>query len=88
MARASALEAWIETLSKQFADRMLDIGETTMECWAELPTERTLPVIDSLLAATAVEHSLVVATRNTKDFAGLGIEIVNPFEGGADAKPA
>ena len=35
---------------------------------------------DMLIAATAIEHQLVVATRNVRDFLGCGIQIVNPFE--------
>lgn len=35
---------------------------------------------DMLIAATALEHSLSLATRNTKDFEGCGIPLVNPFE--------
>lgn len=37
-------------------------------------------VIDGLVAATALEHDLIVATRNVKDFAGLGVAIFNPWE--------
>jgi predicted nucleic acid-binding protein len=48
--------------------------------WGELSALRPLPVIDSLFAATALEHGLTLATRNTKDFEGLRISIVNPFE--------
>jgi predicted nucleic acid-binding protein len=40
---------------------------------------RTLPVIDGLLAATALQHDLSLVTRNTKDFAGLGITLINPW---------
>ena len=39
---------------------------------------------DGLIAATALEHGLVLATRNVKDFDGLGFPIVNPW----DAAPA
>ncbi|MGA2589803.1 MAG: hypothetical protein ABSH32_07815 [Bryobacteraceae bacterium] len=35
---------------------------------------------DGSIAATALEHDLIVVTRNVKDFAGLGIEILNPWE--------
>lgn len=35
---------------------------------------------DMLIAATALEHNLALATRNTKDFAGCGVALVNPFE--------
>jgi len=36
--------------------------------------------IDGLIAATALEHYLTLATRNVKDFAGLGVTIFNPWE--------
>jgi toxin FitB len=39
-----------------------------------------LPVIDGLLAATAKVHGLTLATRNAKDVARTGVELVNPFE--------
>jgi len=38
-----------------------------------------LPVVDGLLAATALEHHLTVATRNTRDFERAGVPVVNPF---------
>ena len=48
--------------------------------WERLPSLHTVPVIDGLLAATATAHGLVLVTRNTRDFADLGIQLLNPFE--------
>jgi toxin FitB len=53
--------------------------------WARLlaslrASGRSMPIKDSLIAATALVHNLVVATRNHADFAGAGVEIVDPFE--------
>jgi hypothetical protein len=39
----------------------------------------TRPYRDSLIAATAAEHGLIVATRNVADFEALGVEVVNPW---------
>ena len=35
---------------------------------------------DMLIAATAIEHQLVLATRNVRDFMGCGVQVVNPFD--------
>ena len=40
---------------------------------------QTLPVIDGLIAATALEHSLTIVTRNTADFKPAGVTVINPF---------
>lgn len=40
---------------------------------------RTLPVVNSLPGATAIEQDLTLVTRNEADFAGLGIRVLNPF---------
>jgi predicted nucleic acid-binding protein len=40
-----------------------------------------MPIKDSLIAATALTHALVVVTRNEADFQRAGVEIVNPFDG-------
>jgi predicted nucleic acid-binding protein len=39
-----------------------------------------MPLADALIAATALQYDLAIATRNVKDFVGLGLEIVNPWE--------
>lgn len=54
--------------------------------WAELladlrSTGKAMPIKDSLIAATALVHGLVVATRNRSDFAKAGVRIVDPFAG-------
>ena len=40
----------------------------------------TRSVPDMLIAATAIEHQLVLATRNVRDFMGCGVQVINPFE--------
>jgi hypothetical protein len=52
--------------------------------WAKLLADlraagRAMPVKDSLIAATALVHGLVVATRNTHDFENVGVKVVDPF---------
>jgi predicted nucleic acid-binding protein len=59
---------------------MVGVTREIAERWGQLPSLRPLPVIDALLAATALEHGLTLATRNTKDFEGIGLTIVNPYD--------
>jgi predicted nucleic acid-binding protein len=52
--------------------------------WAELVAAlrrkgRALPLLDSMIAATALEHGLIVATRNVRDFRKAGVKVVDPF---------
>lgn len=77
--RAQQLESWVHALCAGYASRILAIDEAVMERWAALPAHRTLPTIDSLIAATALAHGLTVATRNTRDFTDSGVAVFDPF---------
>ena len=79
--RQSLLD-WLETdLPAFFNGRVLPVDTAVADRWGRLVAAagRPLPAIDSLLAATALEHDLVLVTRNVKDFAGLPVEIFNPW---------
>jgi len=80
--RAGRLGRWIDALESQFADRLLDIDVPVVTAWAGLPAGRTLPVVDSLLVATAAAHGLTLVTRNTRDVSGLGVAVLDPWAGG------
>lgn len=80
--RKQSLIDWLETdLPTFFTGRILDVNGAVADRWGRLVAAagRPLPTIDSLLAATALEHDLVLVTRNTKDFAGLPVEVFNPW---------
>ena len=79
-ADCTPFEIWLQKLQSDYTNCTIAITTEIAERWGELSALRPLPVIDSLLAATALEHGLTLATRNTKDFDGLGIAIVNPFQ--------
>ena len=85
--RRTVLNQWLEReLPVFFAARLLPIDGAVAHQWGLLLAEagRSLPAIDSLLAATALHHNLVLVTRNLKDFAGLPVQVLNPWE---DANP-
>lgn len=78
--RAQKTEAWVAVLQEQYALRILPITSAVAEEWGRMSATRDLPVVDSLMAATARVHGLTVVTRNTADFDGLGVSLLNPFE--------
>ena len=84
-ARRAELLKWYETLLGIMAGRVLSINARVADEWGKLQAEVrsktiVLPVVDSLLAATARRYQLVLATDNVKDFRGVGLKVVNPFD--------
>ena len=78
--QANTLETWLQTIIQQFSGRILNVDTTVAETWGAMSAIRPVPVIDGLLAATAMQHNLILVTRNVADVEGLGIQILNPFE--------
>jgi toxin FitB len=82
--RKEKLRVWLEQdLPGWFEERLLPVDAAVADRWGRLlaAASRPLPAIDSLLAATAQTHGLRLATRNTKDFAGIeGLELVDPWK--------
>lgn len=80
--RKDELAAWFEQVIGRYRDRLLPVGLETAKIWGDMQADlegrgRPIPAIDSLLAATAIEHNPVIVTRNHNDFAGTGIEVLN-----------
>ncbi len=80
--KRTALERWFDAGVKRLHCIPWD-ADTGLR-WAELlarlrKTGRTMPIKDSLIAATAIVHDLAVVTRNRTDFAKAGVRIVDPF---------
>jgi toxin FitB len=77
---AKKLGAWVDGLEFSFADRILGIDAATARLWGELSAQRPRPVIDTLLAATAVVHELTLVTRNTSDVQGIKLKLLDPWK--------
>ena len=80
------LRHWLETeLPAWFGGRLLTVDTAVADRWGRLlaGTRRTRAAIDSLLAATALRHDLRRVTRSVADFNFAGLEVVNPWKGGA-----
>ena len=77
---ARRFQSWLSDLIREFNARVLPVDLATAEIWGKISSNRTLPLADGLLAATALAHDLTFVTRNTKDIECTGVRYLNPFE--------
>ena len=81
--RKLALRDWLEVdLPAFFTGRILRVDEVVVDRWGRLLAriKRTAPAIDSLIAATALQHGLTLVTRNTADFKFPELDVINPWQ--------
>lgn len=84
--RRATLEAWLDKdLRARFENRILVIDQEVADRWGLLTAAArnsgiVLPVIDGLLAATALEHNLTLVTRDTGQIPSMGVAVFNPWE--------
>lgn len=79
--QAQQLRLWFEhTVKPLFLPRTLDIDLQTASLCAPLHVPDPRPVYDALIAATALRHNLTLVTRNERDFSGMGVKLLNPFD--------
>jgi len=76
---ADALEAWLESLTRLYADRILPVSATIARRWGRLSVQLGHDGADVLIAATALTHGLTVVTRNVSHFKPTGVSVINPF---------
>jgi len=85
-ARQIELQTWVDRdLSSRFVDRILPIDEAVADRWGWISGQAMvngvrLPVIDGLLAATALHYNLTFVTRNTRDVLATGAVLLNPWQ--------
>jgi hypothetical protein len=79
-AKAQALRSWLARI--EATGQVLPVDRAVIERWAAMRVAHPgkADFEGMLIAATAAAHGLAVATRNTADFAGLGVAVVNPWE--------
>lgn len=87
--RRTRLEQWFATLAETIDCVPWDTAVARR--WAALVVElrkkgRTMPLLDGMIAATALAHGMTVATRNTRDFAKAGVGVVDPFLRGSTTR--
>ena len=84
--KRTRLETWLEVdLQTRFAGRILAVDGAVADRWGWIMAQaqvkgKTLPVVDGLIAATALHHNLTAVTRNVSDFAVVGLSVINPWE--------
>jgi predicted nucleic acid-binding protein len=76
---AKRLADWVDGLEYSFADRILGIDAATARLWGDWSSERPRPVVDTLLAATAVQRGMTLVTRNIRDVRGIPVKQLNPW---------
>jgi predicted nucleic acid-binding protein len=80
--KRAKLEQWFEVLTRTLTCVAWD--QSVSRRWAKLVVElrgkgQSMPLLDAMIAGTALEHGLTVVTRNVRDFQRAGVKVVDPF---------
>jgi len=83
--RHKKLQDWLHTIEVKFYLRILPVNSNVLNIWAKLSADaelqgKKLAVMDSLIAATALEFNLVLVTRNSSDFEYTSVKQMNPWQ--------
>jgi predicted nucleic acid-binding protein len=84
--RKQAFRTRIDQIVEDFEGRRLGFGDEAAYLYGVLSARRrnmgrAMETKDAMIAAICLQHGAMLATRNTKDFEGLDLKLVNPFEG-------
>jgi predicted nucleic acid-binding protein len=82
--RKADLTVWLQQLEAGFDERVKPFTRETAHVWASMCASaeaagKSMAAFDSIIAATAVEHSFCVVTRNVRDFSNAPVELLNPW---------
>ncbi|HEY0184849.1 MAG TPA: type II toxin-antitoxin system VapC family toxin [Rhodopila sp.] len=76
---AAVLRRWLDELRLAYSARILPIDSAVATTWGRLMAQRTRPVVDTLILATAQVNNKIIVTRNVSDFADAGVEVIDPW---------
>jgi|SRR5689334_23242695 len=76
---AKSLSSWLDRVLTLYGTRILPFDLSTARRWGRLSAVLGNQSADLIIAATALEHGLTVATRNTRHFAPTGVPLLDPF---------
>lgn len=78
--QARILESWLELLLEEYQEKILEFGTDEAQLWGRLRAPQPENTLDKQIAATALIYDLTLVTRNTRDFEGSGVKLLNPFQ--------
>ncbi len=79
-AQADVYEAWLVTVLRDYADRVLPVDAEAAEEWGRMNVQDPVSIVDGLMTATAKVRNMTFVTRNTADVARTGVRLLNPFD--------
>jgi toxin FitB len=78
--QAGVYEAWLVTVLRDYADRVLPVDAEAAEEWGRMNVPDPVSIVNGLRAATAKVRNMTFVTRNTADVAQTGVRLLNPFD--------
>ncbi|MBT0569688.1 type II toxin-antitoxin system VapC family toxin [Curvibacter sp. CHRR-16] len=83
--RRAELTSWLEQLGAGFEGRILAFDQSVADAWAQMTVQadvqgKPMSAFDSIIAATARAYQCQLVTRNVRDFANAGVELINPWQ--------
>jgi predicted nucleic acid-binding protein len=78
--QSDVFERWLTVLKEDFDERLLPVSSSVAERWGHLNAAQLLPVVDGLLAATAIEHDLTLVTRDDRTLHESGARLLNLWQ--------
>ena len=78
-AQAALLETWLASVLEEYGANVLSMDVDAAQIWGRLCVPDSAHAIDKQIAAIALLYDLTLVTRNTSDFLGTGVKLIDPF---------